>query len=455
MLKITIPEGNLPEKEYIIRTMLVDFLGIEIKTVTDPERFFYTIELPNKKKIRIREQFFSGFWNDTDYLDKSAIPDKVIVVDNPFRTNEQLNLVFGADFFDKSPESTEADIDCGYDIFASAFFMLSRWEENVITEKDEHGRFPDKLSFVVKNDIYKTPIVNTYVEFLWDLLLEAGYNGERKARTFESHITHDVDFFQKFDDFNRFLRISAGNLLSRKSPYLFFQDVFLYLEKLFSGKDPYDTFDFLMDISEQNNLVSTFNILPGFKGEKDVWFDIRSPEVEELLQKIHNRNHKIGFHPSYDAFNNRLQFREELERLSKAKPAESKIDSGRQHFLRFSIPYTWRIWEEAGLKKHMGVGFSSLPGFRTGVCYPYKPFDVLERRTLNIEEYSLHVMEVAVDKHAKKNDMFLRNIMDIIKRIKKYNGNFVLLWHNSNLNDFRWRKRKDIYKKIIKASSGS
>ena len=38
-------------------------------------------------------------------------------------------------------EMRDDSIICGSDLFAGAFFMLTRWEEYVVKERDVHGRF--------------------------------------------------------------------------------------------------------------------------------------------------------------------------------------------------------------------------------------------------------------------------------------------------------------------------
>ena len=55
---------------------------------------------------------------------------------------------------------------------------------------------------------------------------------------------------------------------------------------------------------------------------------------------------------------------------------------GRQHYLRWKSPDTWRILEKTGLKYDVTLSFADHEGFRCGICFPYKPFDVVENRIL-------------------------------------------------------------------------
>ena len=42
-----------------------------------------------------------------------------------------------------------------------------------------------------------------------------------------------------------------------------------------------------------------------------------------------------------------------------------------------------------------------------------------------------------------------RKITKLIERVKKYNGSFVLLWHNSSFNFSVWNKYASLYKNIL------
>ena len=43
-----------------------------------------------------------------------------------------------------------------------------------------------------------------------------------------------------------------------------------------------------------------------------------------------------------------------------------------------------------------------------------------------------------------------KEIKKLISKVKKYNGIFVLLWHNSSFNIELWSKYQDIYERVIK-----
>src|SRR5690606_35624527 len=83
---------------------------------------------------------------------------------------------------------------CGLDLFGSMFFMLSRYEEMVVKERDQHDRFSAKSSVAFKGEFLMRPIVNEYLEILWQLLSYLDNSLIRRERTFKTILTCDVDW---------------------------------------------------------------------------------------------------------------------------------------------------------------------------------------------------------------------------------------------------------------------
>ena len=75
--------------------------------------------------------------------------------------------------------------------------------------------------------------------------------------------------------------------------------------------DPYDTFDILMKISDEYGLKSHFYFMSGGLTKYDNRYRIDEPKCLELINKIKKREHIIGFHSSYNAYNDNEQFKKE------------------------------------------------------------------------------------------------------------------------------------------------
>lgn len=84
------------------------------------------------------------------------------------------------------------------------------------------------------------------------------------------------------------------------------------------------------------------------------------------------------------------------------------------------------------------MGFADHEGFKCGICFPYEPFDVFENRRSNIWELLLIIMDRSSFNYQNlAPEEGFQRIKGIINTVKKYQGVFVLLWHNSSLDDLK------------------
>jgi len=423
---VEIPNNFIDERKYILKIILSDFLGLNFDISIDNATINYVLILENSKKIIIKDAFFNNFSN-SEYLQEANIPSLVIFAKNRFYSEEELPILYGNNELIEEKDS----ITYGNDIFAASFFMLTRWEEFVIKQKDEFGRFPEEMALSIKHGFHIRPVVNQYVEMLWNMLISLGFQQKRKTRKYQLKITHDVDFFKKYDSFSKISRSIIGDILKRKSLNKIIETLTtvlkIYLKK---EKDPFDVFDFFMNVSENNGLQSHFYFIPSVL-DKYSTYSIENKQLKAIIQQIIDRKHIIGYHASWLAFENTELFEKEVNIL---RNLGIKITEGRQHYLRFKVPDTWKIWEQFGLEEDSSLGFSNTIGFRTGTCYEYKVFDILSKKELNLCENPLIAMDSALLKCCKSNTEMQKKIYDIAQVVKKYNGNFVLLWHNNNIN---------------------
>jgi peptidoglycan/xylan/chitin deacetylase (PgdA/CDA1 family) len=336
-------------------------------------------------------------------------------------------------------------IVCGIDIFASSFFMLSRWEEHVIVEKDYHDRTPDDVQLVFKHGIHYRPIVNEYLTMLKNMLIYYGVNIQMN-RSYKLKLTHDIDFFARYDNFFKRLKAIGGDLFKRKS-FQKAKSTLQHIKDIRKGivKDPYDTFDYLMDLSEKAGVKSIFYFIPGKKGEDDVQYNIDEEEVVAVMNHIKERGHKIAVHGTYRSYKNKKLFKKELKRF----PKNIKIKEVRQHYLRFHNPDTWQMHEDLGLKKDSSLGFMTDGGFRAGICHPYPLFNIISRKQLKIKQVPIVVMEQALAKAYNTKESFRNKIIELKETVQKYSGTFVVLWHNNNFHVDEWEGYKAIYENLV------
>jgi hypothetical protein len=315
--------------------------------------------------------------------------------------------------------------------------MLTRWEEYVTQQTDDKNRFSGEFSLAFQHNFLHRPVVNEYVEFLWNVLRSLEINQNRIKRDYELIPTHDVDFlhFPKLSrsDLKKNLRLKGIKESLAKLKHAVF-------------KDPYDTFSYLMDLSEGIKSKARFYFVDG-QANHDAQEYLNTKRFLKLTDEIEQRGHIAGFHSGYYAFNSSAKAKEEKKRLEHS--LKHSVKEGRQHFLRFKVPNTWKILDQIGMQIDCTLGYHDHAGFRCGVCYEYPVFDFIERRTLNLWELPLIAMDTTLVVYNKFTpEQAEKKLQELIGQVKKYNGQFVLLWHNTAVTNGRWRKYKVVFEKV-------
>ena len=341
-------------------------------------------------------------------------------------------------------------IETDVDIIASSFFMLTRYEEVVSPVQDRFERFPATASLAYKEGFLHRPIVNEYIELLWSWIEQANLGFERRqpwgSRDFAVCLTHDVDVLRKYNWYPPLRAVVSWTLKHRK-PGKSLAIVADYLRAKLKG-DPYDKFDYLMMLSQRSGLASTFYFLSGGETDYDQNYQITEKRVLALMKKITGNGFEIGLHTSFAAYKAPELVIAERAKLESALGAE--VAGCRQHYLRWKTPESWRARELAGFKYDTSLSFADHEGFRCGICTPFKPFDIIENRELDIWELPLTLMEVSFYGYQglSPEEGFGRAQL-LIDTVKKYNGVFVLLWHNSSLDDLELPGWRGTYERIL------
>jgi Family of unknown function (DUF7033) len=419
-LLVEAPPGYEPERRYILDVVLADWLGLEweLRTAERGDVRIALAEDPDGADVTLPEGLFAT--PSDEWLTEASLPS----------------------------------VRDSADLLGSAFFMLTRYEELAVADRDQHGRFPAASSAAHREGLLGIPIVDEYVERLWEALQRAWPRLERRPRAFEVVLTHDIDDpLATLQHTPRdVVRQLGGDLVRRRDPRLAARRVRSLLGD--ARLDPHNTFDFLMAVSERHGLRSAFYFL-AHRDERPRAgaYLFEDPWVRSLIGRIAQRGHEIGVHPSLCTHLDAERTREELERLQRVAEAEGVRQDewgGRQHFLRWANPDTWRSWEAAGLAYDSTLAYSEQIGFRTGTCHPYRVFDLRERRPLNLREEPLQVMDVTLlSSMGLSLDAAREAVLEVAAQCRRHRGRLGILWHNNTL--LRSAREQRWYADLIEA----
>ena len=453
MIKISIPSNNIPERKYILDIFFNEFLGLSYRIVENTDIKNWEIELENGSKLIIEDHFFYKYPKDLEYLKLENIPSKVEYIENKFTPEDDIPIIYGSSRF----EIQHKKVICGIDIFASSFFMLTRWEEYVNKNRDSHNRFPATQSLAFNNNFLDRPVVNEYIEMLKSMILYLDGTLKFKQQEPKTFVSCDVDtpYEVYTKSLPKTIRKFGGDLIKRKSLSQGLQTLTNYTATKWGNysHDPMNTFDWIMDVNENaGNRVAFYFLVENTVPEYDAFYNINEPRIRKLLRNIHQRGHEIGLHGSYSTYQNGDQLKNQVVLLRKVMEEENinQQEIGiRQHYLRWSTPETARIIDDAGLTYDTTLGYADYAGFRCGTCYEYPLFDLQKRQQFKLRERPLVLMEASVldDCYMGLNiESAEKYMLQIKNSTKKVNGNFTLLWHNSYFDGLESPK---LYKRLI------
>ena len=436
ILKISIPSNNIKERQYIISILFRDILNVNYHLEIDEYADYTSINFGDKIFI-IQDHFWNNHKIDKSYLQVENIPDRVRFANsNGIR---DLPIIYGVDLYEENSQ----EIVCGIDIFASAFFLLTRWEEFVLG-REMTGKCDETKLLCVKSECTKRAIVNEYIDWLKIIFDKIGIayvvNDFRKIM-----ITHDVDrcYLSSFTVLIKNLLCLVFKEKQYKKAIISLKN---YLTYKIQGLSPFDCYDELMDYSDTYGIKNYFYFKACSFGESGWTYSVDEPKVTKSIKNILKRGHYVGIHPSESTFNNNFQFVCEYQRLC-AIVGDDVICGGRNHGLFYNMN-SFNQWNNL-LQYDSGLGYQHFNGFRCGICYPYHMFDLVKQEILNI----LEIPFVAMDSVAMRNkwtpNEALIDVIETINIVNRYQGTICINWHSNLINTIERKYHKKVYFKII------
>lgn len=346
-----------------------------------------------------------------------------------------------------------------YDLCGLIYWTLCRIEEIEATQLDNHERFSVRNSHAFNNNYLNRPFIDEWLDILKQVCHKIWPGLITKIPVFSVLLSHDVDEPARysFSSWKSVFRSVAIDLVRRKRLSSVIYGPLLRLRKnsnKLSKLDSVNTFDWIMDKSEQQGLTSAFYFIAGkTHPSNDATYDIEHPAIINLINHIHNRGHEIGLHPSYNTFNNIQAIVGESNRLRKLclKQGINQDNwGGRMHYLRWRHPTTMFGWEAANMTYDSTLGYADLPGFRCGTCFEYPAFDPIERKPIALRLRPLIAMECSVMSPRYMGlgtgEEALAIFTDLKDKCKAVGGIYSLLWHNSHLETVA---QKGLYSSIL------
>ena len=339
-----------------------------------------------------------------------------------------------------------------FDPFSCIFYMLTRYEEYLDSDRDEHGRPKAENSISYKLAQLRQPWIEIILKCLGEEIGDRFPNLSLRNHRFTFCSSFDIDVPFAFKGRSLLKSIALGISQSIQGKI----DINSWLSTILSVKsnkrrDPYDIYDLLNKVHQKYEIEVLYFMLVSNQGKNNGSIDPKSSVFSKLVKKLAATN-QIGVHPSYESYVDFELLNNEKHLLERI--AGKKIAHSRQHFLRQSIPETWSLLAESGIKNDYSMGYASHCGFRAGISASYPAYNLKAEEVIDLVIHPFCWMDATYRYYQNEvsSEAILTDAVALIENVKNVNGRMVTIFHNDNFTNWNnQRNFKDIYISILEA----
>ncbi|MFZ4547388.1 MAG: polysaccharide deacetylase family protein [Bacteroidales bacterium] len=430
MVLILVPKET-NRLRYAMQLMLTRLLGITIEYTVDISTFENYTGAKFSYSVKV----------DGKYLFFASNP---LLFESKISAIELKHFVFkeGIVFF--PTHDTQSALP--FDLFAACFYLTSRYEEYLPHIRDEHNRFLASGSDAFQKNYLQKPVVNTWSLILKEVLQTRFPDLGFRLPSYEFAPTIDVDAAYAYK--NKGLTRAIGGIfkaLQKKD----FNNVKQRVRVLVGLEhDPFDTFELQMSLQQKYKYRSTYFILLADYGPNDKNIPHNNRYFRALIRILADYS-EIGIHPSYASSIQPSLISTEISRLTKILKRE--VGHSRQHFLKLTLPDTYRNLINNDITHDYSMGYAEVSGFRASICTPFPFYDLDQDLPTDLILHPFTVMDGTLNQYMKLTpEQATQKIDELITEVKKVGGAFMPLWHNSTLtNEDEWKGWLDVYIKMV------
>ena len=273
-------------------------------------------------------------------------------------------------------------------LIENAFLFLSDIQSYAIKERDDHDRISYSDSLQKKYDI-QYPIVEEYFDLFLAALKKSGVVDEdhitKKERILNSGIrgtlSHDIDIVRRYPKFPS----GAIKYYLKKFSIKWVKEICGYLRERYLISP--DMLHRIEKAEKKQGMSSTFFVIPISTHKKDnkLNMGIIIDEIRKLSDDM-----EIGLHYPYETLSDPEKHLNSS--ISELSSASLKVSGARAHYLRTDIKVL-RALEQAGIEYDSSLAFAQMSGYRNGVSFPFKMYDIEKEASMNMWQIPLTSMD--------------------------------------------------------------
>lgn len=420
-----------PRIHYAFTLILYEVLGAERPTFTQNADEFKAFSGP---KINYSE---ADFPNALRFIPQGLLAEETIIAQKISVTRHRdIPIFFQVE-----------NAALPFDVFAAAFFLVSRYEEYLPFKADKHGRFTPPESIAYQHNFLEIPVVNIWAGWLKEKLVAQFPEMAFNPKPYSFTPTVDVDnlFAYRGKGAKRVIGAAVRDVFKLKAT-----EVANRIGSLSRIKhDPYDTFAMQMSFYREAGLPSIYFMLFAEFAQYDRNLSMHSPLMKRRVKAM-SKQTTVAIHPSYRSNSDPNLVRYEKDSL--ANVIKSPVTQSRQHYLKMQMPKTFRNLADIGITDDYSMGYAAMPGFRAGIATPFTFYDLAAETTLPLTMHPFMLMDVTFNDYmGVSSGMALPRMKKVVDATRAVNGQLITVFHNRVFSEKEkeWRGWVNLYRELL------
>jgi hypothetical protein len=316
--------------------------------------------------------------------------------------------------------------DIPFDLFAAAFYLMTRYEEYLPHQTDHLGRYLPTQSLAYQAGFLQKPLVNFWIRLLTcivpiDIPQSVSIQPSYDIDIAYSYLHHPI-LKNTLGYFKDLLNQQFGKLTERLQVLGGIQ------------ADPYDVYNWLLLLHDSLQLKPIYFFLASAKNNQlHKQVQLHAKGFQDLI-KQHAQQYAIGLHPSATKTNVQAVWKIEQQTLEAI--LQSSVTKSRQHYIFLSFPETYSTLIEMGIQEDYSMGYPQINGFRASYTDVFNWFNLSTNTITQLKVYPFCYMDATAIFNEKLTvEAATKQLDDFFELYQLCGGKFIPIFHNNFLTD--------------------
>lgn len=294
---------------------------------------------------------------------------------------------------------SSSDSKLPFDIFAAAFYLITRYEEMTVHLKDVQGSYAPKQSLAVRHNFIEMPVIDHWV-FRLHQQLDAHFLDFPKLQKKNPKWKFIFEMALPYRYLKRSLFAAISDFFSALFRLHLIHILNQFAVSLRLKKDPYDTYGRFEYLSKIHHWEPHFFVLYCDNTLYESTTNIHNASYQLLIKGLSDFS-RVSLLLSYEAQRARKFLRKDISNLSNL--THRPITAVRMHRGLVHGHRSYSLLGDEEITSDFSMGYSDLIGYRAGTAVPFYYFDLANEIQLPLILYPVVATAVGLKRQVPEN----------------------------------------------------